>query len=241
MAQRELADIDDEERTQRLIQSQIQAGSSNIDESVEEEADKDAHVLIRAEDTPKVEFAIKAPVGLKKKPNVTANEVFGSEDVNEGSKDLHAKKKDLPAIEKIMRDDEERRVRELQAMDAKDRLDYWLCEGLIVKIMNKVVGEGRYYKQKGVVVKVIDRYVADVHVEFMALLRLDQDDLETVMPKVGAEGLMVNGRGRGCRVVVLRINEEKFNCDVRVLEGTLAGRELTAVEYEDICKLHERQ
>jgi hypothetical protein len=49
--------------------------------------------------------------------------------------------------------------------------------------------------------------------------------------------MIVNGRGRGARALLLAINEEGFNCDVRVDEGILAGRELRGVAYEDVCKL----
>lgn len=70
--------------------------------------------------------------------------------------------------------------------------------------------------------------------------------------------MIVNGRGRGFSATLLRIHEDKFNCDVRVgtdilggaatalisagsetgsLFGLFADRELTGIEYEDISKL----
>lgn len=42
------------------------------------------------------------------------------------------------------------------------RKDYWLSPGLVVKVMNKKVGEGRFYKAKGTVLEVIERYVPSV-------------------------------------------------------------------------------
>ena len=49
--------------------------------------------------------------------------------------------------------------------------------------------------------------------------------------------MVVNGRGRGCRGTVLRINEEGYSCDIRLTECVLSGRDVNEVEYEDICKV----
>ena len=37
------------------------------------------------------------------------------------------------------------------------RKDHWLTEGIVVKVMNKKLGGGKYYKAKGVVKEVVDR------------------------------------------------------------------------------------
>ena len=48
---------------------------------------------------------------------------------------------------------------------------------------------------KAVVEKLVDRYTAHVRLNIDgALLKLDQDDLETVVPQVGSRVLLVNGR-----------------------------------------------
>ncbi len=65
------------------------------------------------------------------------------------------------------------------------------------------------------------------------LLKLDQDDLETVIPAAGGRVLVVNGPHRGARATLLAIDQEKFCVRVQ-LEG---GREVDGVEYEDVCKV----
>lgn len=50
---------------------------------------------------------------------------------------------------------------------------------------------------------------------------------------------MVNGRGRGCRATLLRLNEDKFNSTIRLEEGPFFGREIEGVDYEDISKVAE--
>ncbi|KAK7242967.1 hypothetical protein RIF29_37749 [Crotalaria pallida] len=52
--------------------------------------------------------------------------------------------------------------------------------------MSKVLAEKGYYKQKGVVRKVIDKYVGEIEMlESKHVLRVDQAELETVIPQVG--------------------------------------------------------
>ncbi len=53
---------------------------------------------------------------------------------------------------------------------------------------------------------------------------------------------MLNGRYRGCKAELLQVNVEDFNCDLRILDGesgggTLKGKEVRGVEYEDVSKL----
>ena len=89
------------------------------------------------------------------------------------------------------------------------------------------------------------RYVAVVRVMDdttgkTSKLQLDQEDLETVIPKVGGAVRVVNGRGRGCAAQVLAINTDQFCVAVRVSgEGQPLphGTVLDKVEYEDVCKL----
>lgn len=144
----------------------------------------------------------------------------------------------LSSLESLMREEERRKASLLAAEDRKDRKDYWLHPGIVVKILSKKLADGKYYKQKGTVLAVQSQYVADIRVEG-AVVRIDQSDLQSVLPKVGNKLLVVNGRGRGCRALLTSINEEKFNCDIRIEEGVLAGRDVLGVDYEDVCKLAE--
>ncbi len=50
--------------------------------------------------------------------------------------------------------------------------------------------------------------------------------------------LVVNGPARGCKAILLRINESEYNCVIKVEEGLFGGRELRDVMYEDVSKLN---
>eukprot|EP00904_Undaria_pinnatifida_P004460 jgi/Undpi1/14014/HiC_scaffold_9.g03665.m1 len=118
------------------------------------------------------------------------------------------------------------------------RKDYWLRAGVVVKVMNKKVGGGKYYKKKARLRKVVERYIGEVKMlDSGDRLRVDQEDLETVIPAQGGEVLIVNGRCRGSRATLLSLDTEAFAASVRVTsDGPDFGTVLHKVEYEDICK-----
>lgn len=84
---------------------------------------------------------------------------------------------------KKAKEEEEERAAAAAEVKAKgsSRKDYWLRQGIVVKVMNKRVGGGKYYKKKARLRKVVERYVGEVKmIDSGDRLRVDQDDLETV-------------------------------------------------------------
>lgn len=135
------------------------------------------------------------------------------------------------ALEELIREEE-------KAKERSNRKDYWLCEGIIVKVMSKTLESKGYYKQKGVVKRVIDKYVGEIEMlENKHLLRIDQEELETVIPQIGGLVRIVNGAYRGSNARLLSVNTEKFCAKVQIEKGAYDGRVLQAVDYEDICKI----
>ncbi|GFZ14978.1 DNA/RNA-binding protein Kin17, conserved region [Actinidia rufa] len=119
-----------------------------------------------------------------------------------------------------------------------NRKDYCLCEGIIVKVMSKALAEKGYFKQKGVVRKVIDKYVGEIEMlESKHVLRVDQDELEMVIPQIGGLARIANGAYRGSNARLLAVDTDKFCVKVQIEKGIYDGRVLQAVEYEDICKI----
>ena len=91
----------------------------------------------------------------------------------------------MSAMEQIMIEEERKKEVARQAIDKTERTDYWLQPGIVVKIKNKKVGDGKFYKMKAVVVRVIEQFVGEVSIlENSTVIRIDQDHLETVLPKV---------------------------------------------------------
>ncbi|ONK61908.1 uncharacterized protein A4U43_C08F34810 [Asparagus officinalis] len=135
------------------------------------------------------------------------------------------------ALDELMKEEE-------KAKERSNRKDYWLFEGIVVKVMSKTLKEKGYYKQKGVVKRVIDKYVGEIEMlESKHVLRVDQEELETVIPQIGGIVRIVNGAYRGSNARLLSVNTERFCAKVQIEKGIYDGRVLQAVDYEDICKV----
>jgi DNA/RNA-binding protein KIN17 len=140
-------------------------------------------------------------------------------------------KRKASALDDIIKDEESKKER-------INRKDYWLVEGIVVKVIAKSLGD-KYYKKKGVVTEVSNKYVATVSMlDSGHKLKVDQAHLQTVIPAVGRPVLVVNGAYRGCRATLKELDEKKFCVTIEISSGPLKGRIVDKVEYEDICKLH---
>jgi DNA/RNA-binding protein KIN17 len=134
------------------------------------------------------------------------------------------------ALEQLMAEEE-------KAKEKANRKDYWLTEGLVVKVMSKSLIDQGLYKQKGVVTKVIEKYAGRIKMlESGMVVQVDQAELETVIPQIGGIVKIVNGAYRGSNARLLSINTSNFTAKVQIEKGMYDGRVLNAVEYEDICK-----
>ncbi|GJP66181.1 hypothetical protein CLOP_g23086 [Closterium sp. NIES-67] len=126
-----------------------------------------------------------------------------------------------------------------KAKERANRKDYWLTEGIVVKIMSKALKEKGYYKQKGVVVRVIDRYVGEIKtLDEGHVVRVDQQELESVLPQIGGVVRIVNGAYRGCLAKLVGVDTERFCAKVEIQRGAYDGRVIPRIDYEDICKVH---
>ena len=129
---------------------------------------------------------------------------------------------------------------DMRRKESSARTDYWIRTGITVKVMNKQLRDGKYYKQKGTIEKVVERYTAHVRMQAEGeLLKLDQDDLETVIPAEGGQVRIVNGLYRGALAKLTAINVQKYSISLKVMDGAHAGRALERIEYEDVCKIDQ--
>ena len=142
----------------------------------------------------------------------------------------HSKKPRKSALEEIKSLEENRQ-------ESQNRRENWLQKGLVVKVRTDKLGD-KYCEKKGVVIEVEDRFVALVSMTDSGdVIRMDQLYLETVIPNIGREVLVVNGANRGHKGRVLRVSPDRFSVDIEMLEGALTGTEVKGLEYEDVCKL----
>jgi DNA/RNA-binding protein KIN17 len=224
-----------------FIEKQIERGKecSKSDSSVFTE-------LVRPseEDTIIVNFNVEAKRNeeIKNKTllsnNPLKNDSSGGEASSVGNKNKgfkghkrdRGKKRKVSALEAIIKDEENKK--------RLNRKDYWLVEGIVVKVVAKSLGD-KYYKKKGVVTVVLDKYVAVVSMfDSGHKLKVDQAHLETVIPALGRPVLVVNGAYRGCSAILKELDEKNYCVTIEISSGPLMGRIVDKIDYEDICKLH---
>ncbi|ELR12026.1 HsKin17 protein, putative [Acanthamoeba castellanii str. Neff] len=144
----------------------------------------------------------------------------------------------LTAVEEIMLQEEKRKQRERERLEKEKKerememekerkettkrtkatttttkTDYWLADGIVVKVKHKTVGGGKYYNQKGVI---------------------EQDFLETVLPALEGRVLVLNGAHRGERATLKAIDVDKFCATIQL---SSSGELVKGIAYEDIAKL----
>ncbi|XP_050387556.1 KIN17-like protein [Argentina anserina] len=227
------ADLAEEEKQEREIKKQIERvyQSMPVSDNVDGQGGEGVSRELKIEAGVKIGFALG---GGKKERGESSKLVF--EEVEDEKKSKKAKTgggggAGSAALEELMREEERKKER-------VNRKDYWVCEGIIVKVMSKALAEKGYYKQKGVVRKVIDKYVGEIQMlESKHVLRVDQKELETVIPQIGCLVKIVNGAYRGSNARLLAVDTDKFCAKVQIEKGVYDGRVLQAVDYEDICKL----
>jgi DNA/RNA-binding protein KIN17 len=234
-ARKKKQDKDDEERLQEFIEKQVE---KNKKEDTEEPSEKFSEFVRESE-----EEKIKLDLKLFKKPEIPAlakpidlKATVKVENEEKYSKTLIKKEKTngtkRSALDEIMESEE-------KSKEKKNRKDYWLSEGIVVKIVTKSLGE-KYYKEKAVVKEVIDKYRAKVRlVESGEKFKLDQAHLETVIPKVDGRVKVLNGGYRDCTAVLKSIETDDFSVTIEIDKGPLKGRIVKGIPYEDISKIYQ--
>ncbi|KAL4099238.1 hypothetical protein PRIC1_007044 [Phytophthora ramorum] len=242
------AELDHEERNRLFIERQLKIASEKDGADTQQRPTK----LQRGENGEKIKISLAAKPTVKKEDGssdkggafgAAGSSVFGDEK-REKRRETEAEDKrpnKRHAVDAIMEEEERRKKeqsRQLEEESKRQRKENWVATGIVVKVTNKKVGDGRYYKCKGAVKDVEDKFCATVELlDSGDVLRLDQDDLETVIPKPGRKVKIVNGLGRGCTAKLLDISVEDFCARVRIESGPRRGEVLDRVEYEDISRL----
>jgi DNA/RNA-binding protein KIN17 len=193
VAKKQKMDKDDQERVSDFIEKQVQKGKQ------EGEEEETAFTEFKREN-PEEKIQIQLGPKIKKeevqlapstsfsemrdakpgKSSATDDSVFKVPHNKDIKKEKSTEKRKLSALDEIMMEQE-------ASKEKFGRKDYWLAENIVVKVVTKSLGD-KYYKKKGYVKQVIDKYGAMVTMTDTGhTLKLDQSHLETVIP---AEGML---------------------------------------------------
>ncbi|CAD7944742.1 unnamed protein product [Amoebophrya sp. A120] len=126
---------------------------------------------------------------------------------------------------------------------------FWISPGLIVKILDDQLKNGKYYKKKGTIIRLEDPETADVKMhEAEKKIRIPQKMLETVIPKPGRKIRIVapGSKHQGKAAVLEKIDEKNFCCAVKLVVSSADNGSIKTgqqqqiwLDYEDICKIDE--
>ncbi|KAK4526896.1 hypothetical protein GAYE_SCF29G4814 [Galdieria yellowstonensis] len=133
-------------------------------------------------------------------------------------------------------DEKEPQGESLEQVDSS-REASWLEENLVVRVMNRELEDGYYYKRKGVIREVLDAFVADVEIlQLGDLVRLDQDDLEPVIPQPGGVVRVIRGENKGMNATVLSLDIERKSVSLKPDTEQNSSLVLNDVPLHYICK-----
>ncbi|GAB5353168.1 hypothetical protein AAMO2058_000014700 [Amorphochlora amoebiformis] len=174
----------------------------------------------------------------------------GAEIVFEQFKGVGKKRKKKEVKKSTMEliiEEQEREKQRKKAKRARENLpnvkkENWIFKDIVVKVMNKKVGSGKYYKKKGVILKVRKKFEAEVRILNSGdVLRIDQEYLETVIPGIGKPILILNGKFRGYEAEMLSLDDDpkadQPTVTVKILAGEYKGEVVQGLDLEDVCKL----
>ncbi|PHJ19826.1 dna rna-binding protein kin17 domain-containing protein [Cystoisospora suis] len=127
--------------------------------------------------------------------------------------------------------------------------DWWLSAGCIVKVMHETLGDGRYFRQKGRILRVEQRYAGYVRMlETGDLIRLDQQMLETVIPNFGGPVRVVLGEWRDHEGQLEGLDEAQYCVHVILTSGpifkarpNLVPFVVKGLPYEHVCKIMDEE
>ncbi|XP_058834039.1 DNA/RNA-binding protein KIN17 [Topomyia yanbarensis] len=230
MAKKQKMDKDDAERLAEFIEEQVRRGqkeeepTTSYTELKRDHEDETIKIDLKLGSCSKTETK---PIKLEKRPQDVL-EVKKEKKFKSGSTSSEFKKPS--ALDELIREEEMKK-------EKSNRKDYWLAEGIVVKLVTKSLGDD-YYKEKGVVVEMIDKYRAKIRLlETGDKLKVDQAHLETVIPAVGKQVKVLNGGYRGNIAVLKEIDTDNYCVTIEIASGPLKGRILNNIQYEDISKL----
>lgn len=216
-------------------------GDEEFDGGEGDEAEENAQEGKPPEKAPKVEEKKDIKVEMGFKPTIAAaplvkQSLFADAALTTTATKPREKRK-ISAMELIVQENEMRKKREEQARVAKEEAeperDDWLFVGLVVKVLNKTLKGGKYYKKKGKVTKITDTYLADVTMlDSSDSIKIDQEELETVIPAIDKEVLVVKGKHRGRVGMLTSLDVDTFSVTVK-----LDSKEEVRLPYESVCKI----
>lgn len=235
LAKRDKMAKDDDERMAEFVAKQVER-HQNKQESTEASSPPETELpteLTRKSEDEKIQLqglklekkeekcTLVTPI-INLKPNIIIK-----------NKKEETNKRKKSAIEALI--EEEIREKEAKRLKRREKEELpWLKSRIIVKIKTKSLGE-KYYKQKGEIMQVMDKFKALIQLLNNAgnKVTVDQNDLETVIPSIGRQVLVLNGKYRGEKATLKALNVDTFSAELKLVHND----KCIQLPYEHFSKL----
>ncbi|XP_008561178.1 DNA/RNA-binding protein KIN17 isoform X1 [Microplitis demolitor] len=254
-AKKQKMDKDDEERLMEFISKQVEKGSVENKNKSEESAtplirsEEDGPLVLEMKLKPKASLLMGPPVGLVKKSVVKIKEEPSDSDnvsvvdwnENDRSREPSECRSTISCKRKSDDDDSYKKLKadSRSSEDKPSTSQGWLQENLVVKVITESLGS-KYYKAKGVVLSPVleSGFVGKIKLTSPEkvqghIVKLDQEHLETVIPAIGREVMIIQGKYRGSVGTVEKVRVEDFAVDVNI---TRDDKYVKRIPYESVCK-----
>ena len=203
---------DDEERIKDYIDAQIE--KAKLQAKLDQE-------FIATELQKSEEETLTLDMKLKELNKIKCDEEVQNP-LKKLSKDVPTRRKEsnkrrIVALEEIIKEETEKK----RLKEKNDPLmqNAWRVPNIIVKINAKSLGD-KFYKKKGRIIEVIDDFAALIELnDGSAKIKVDQDDLETVIPNVGRKVIILWGKYSGQEAELVNINTKKFEAELQLVGG----------------------
>lgn len=121
-------------------------------------------------------------------------------------------------------------VKKTNSDDGKNSV--WIVPNIVVKVLSPSLKEHGYYKKKGRILSV-EQYLAEIEmIDSRDILRVDQEELETVVPPVGKQVMILRGPHKGETGMLESLEKDKFGANISV-----SGGNSVFLDYEYFSKI----
>lgn len=220
---RERAAVDDETRLERSLRKRAKEAAN----ALKKHGDKDMKATDLVRNSTDEKIVVRLGKSDQKKVSV-GKDVFGSAVLSKQKKEggrTTTTKRSMSAMEEILFHQEKLKQKEakekkvVQKKMEEEEEKPWIAKDIVVRVLNRDLAKGRFYKQKGIVLSTQD-FVAKIEMyESGKRIRIDQDDLETVIPKPGKKVLVLSGRRKGSVATVMSLDKSKYKAVLEMKDG----------------------
>ncbi|XP_043251394.1 DNA/RNA-binding protein KIN17 [Colletes gigas] len=238
-AKKQKMDKDDEERMMEFIEKQVEKGHQEGNEQMEtfkeplKRTDPDAPLILEMKINKKPKLL---PIVIKSErvEDEGSNTIISSSIIS-GIKQEKLSDKYIEPDTSLTNKGIKRKSKRI---DDDSNVEGWLREGLMVKIITKNLGE-KYYKAKGVIQSVENsNFVGKVKLKSPKevenhVVKIDQEYLETVIPAIGKEVMILWGKYKGMKGIVHKLHIGNYSIDIELVKDRSVKKELP---YEQVCK-----